>query len=154
MKLIPLSEYVEKEYSRSVPTETAIDELAASMRRVINYTKFLRQPLTLGMFVPVCGDGKPYDLNEVEAWKNHKHYSRLYKEELAFFEDAKERVLFEGFDLEWQSKIIIGVKNDFEVSIAFDKKTGLHGVKQNVEWLCSYGLPLTASALKLIGVKE
>lgn len=63
---------------------------------VVDYAKFMKQTLTLGMLVPCDRDGNPYDLKEVEAWKNHDQYSRYYKEELAFFEEAKEKVLFKG----------------------------------------------------------
>jgi len=144
MKLIPLSEYVLLQVEKREKMEITQDDL---LRLIVNYTKFLRQPLTLSMFVPADEDGnvlKKPDRSNFGVWT--KEFWKRKSE----FEKAKEKVLFKGFHIEWHSEIIIGIKNDSEVSIAFDKKTGLHGVKQNVEWLCSYGLPLTPSALKMI----
>jgi hypothetical protein len=82
-----------------------------------NYATFLKQPLTLGMFVPVEAHGKPYDLNEVESWNNHDYYSRYYKEELAFFNEAKEKVLFDRFEIESLNTVF---NSDLRLTIYLD----------------------------------
>lgn len=53
-------------------------------RKIRAYAKFLKQPLTLGMFVP-CVDNEPFN------------YSKHGNAEQ--FEKAKEKVLFEGFEI-------------------------------------------------------
>lgn len=164
--LIPLSEYVEFQ-EKVIPAEEngpINDWNRIFMRRIISYTRFIRQPLTLSMFVPVDDEG-----NFMEEFKsplkcnywsdNDTVFSaELYRHNLdkyRKYQKAKEKVLFDGFHIQWRSEIIIGVKRDKDLSIAFDKKTGQQlGVKQNIEWLCDYGLPLTPSALKIIGIEE
>lgn len=63
------------------------------------YANFLKQPLTLGMFVPCDLHGnvlediknKTYTVGEVVP--NDKDYCKLLKE----YQEAKDRVLFKGF---------------------------------------------------------
>lgn len=112
-----------------------------------NYANFLKQPLTIGMFVPCDRDGEPYDLSEVESWKNNDDYSRHYREELAFFNDAKEKVLFKGFEY---IKIEVGFVLDHKDITIYS----LEGLK--VEWLLnkSKKIYLTESALKEIGINQ
>ncbi|WP_294267744.1 hypothetical protein [uncultured Chryseobacterium sp.] len=144
MKLIPLSEYVEKEYSKSVPPETAIDELAASMRRVINYTKFLRQPLTLGMFVATDENGIVYKYPE----ENQEYLNEISKVCFQGFsvvrshiEVSKHTLFLKDPKGDW-----IGHKHDWENHWDIYGKT--------VEDFCESEYELTPSALKLIGEKE
>ena len=88
-----------------------------------NYAQFLKQPLTLGMFVP-CVD------NEVFNYSKHGG-----KEQ---YKQAKERVLFEGFN---QDYIVI--------------PTFLVNFKKTVEDLISISyleITLTPSAIKQIGL--
>ncbi|RBA36146.1 hypothetical protein [Elizabethkingia anophelis] len=88
-KLIPMTTFVLEQ------SKSPIHRIDVAFN-CIKYAKFLSQPLTLGMFVPVDEKGKPYDMQEVEVWKNHSQYSTHYRQELEFFEQACERVLFEG----------------------------------------------------------
>jgi hypothetical protein len=119
----------------------------------INYAKFLKQSLTLGMFVPVDRDGKLYDLKEVEAWKNHDDYSRFYKEELAFFEDAKEKVLFEGFNLSPKGVSIQAFNNKglLKTQIPIQSLKEYKTIENLMEF--HQDLVLTPSALKAIGIE-
>ncbi|ASK29703.1 hypothetical protein CEY12_06115 [Chryseobacterium sp. T16E-39] len=71
------------------------------MQNVMNYAKFLKQPLTLGMFVP-CDEEcnvlsepilgrEPFSNNE-EDFSNWERHRKKYIE-------AKEKVLFDGFEI-------------------------------------------------------
>ncbi len=64
------------------------------------YSKFLKRPLTLGMFVPCNEEGRPMDEPEnYQLWRKHGSFTQ-YGEELTkkcvHYKKAKEKVLFEG----------------------------------------------------------
>lgn len=156
MKLQPMVDFV---LEQKQILDTEYDDCQDSMdftrcdnlfiHRISNYVNFFKQPLTLGMFVPVNREGKPYDLKEVEAWKNHDHYSRFYKEELSFFEEAKEKVLFEGFSIAYDGESTISVCLG-DVNISFSKWTLKSVMNYTIEDLCLDEPELTPSAIKKI----
>ena len=114
MKLISMTEFVLETNHKIMNTRYNDGELCASHAvSFVKYAKFLKQPLTLEIFVPCDEDGKPYD--ELEQWEDllNKHMDHL-DDEVPFgwgIEDiahgfpkkaeqycqAKERVLLEGF---------------------------------------------------------
>ncbi|MGE8528489.1 hypothetical protein [Chryseobacterium rhizosphaerae] len=140
-----------------------------NFRKIIsNYANFLKQPLTLGMFVPVdkhgvvlqplqfcctgsvCGCmGMPVNVGS--------------QGEIDEYYEAKERVLFEGFKIpkdEWHKDndtvynekigITIYLKSE---TISIQQSCGIgYGVVKTIEDLCQYGLELTPSAIKSIGL--
>jgi len=65
-----------------------------------DYANFLKQPLTLGMFVPCGEDGEVliepslYDPRSKTGNTEHHEFDEKEKQ----YQQAKERVLFEGFD--------------------------------------------------------
>lgn len=69
---------------------------------LINYANFLKRPLTRGMFVPCDLEG-----NILEEPKQYKEWIELQKKrggyslnlDCKIFQEAKDRVLFEGFEL-------------------------------------------------------
>lgn len=115
--------------------------------KVCNYAKFLKQPLQLGFFVPCDLDGNVleepdfmsgyYDDNgfgDVDKYK--------YKKHLKEHQEAKERVLFEGFELSTNNTVLH--KNGL-LRIGFSRYP-------IVEDLIKYNLVLTESAKKQIGL--
>ena len=117
----------------------------------LNYANFLKQPLTLGMFVPCDDDGNV--LEEPDRWDDYvkapesfdgnKEWYNLYA-----YEQAKERVLFEGFSLQYQSSYTIVVDNEkHEVKFRI-RDTQIF----TIETLVNKDLTLTSSALKQIGL--
>lgn len=87
-----------------------------ALARIFKYADFLKQPLTLGMFVPAkLVDGVWVVLEEPNhldfklknsfdelVWKSYfasNNYHKLYDE----YQEAKERVLFDGFELKYYS---------------------------------------------------
>ncbi|WP_126654134.1 hypothetical protein [Chryseobacterium aureum] len=150
MKLIPLSDFVlEQEIRMSNP------EIFKS--KVYAYANFLKQPLTLGMFVPCDEDGNIID--------NESRYPSLQEAlNLKLDEDyakAGEKVLFEGFTL---SGVQIENK-ELRLSVYLDTfefvehhENGYRGgyIGEIVESLsnCSLQIELTPSALEAIGFKN
>jgi len=112
------------------------------------YDAFLKQPLTLGMFVPCDLDGNV--LEEPEKWANFLEYSSVkvpnLKPELYDYAKAKERVLFDGFKICNRIESVKCVENgDFHFSYESAIKNG-----ETVESLVKYNLTLTESAIKEI----
>ena len=93
------------------------------------YAEFLKQPITLGMFVPCDEDGDVvYDIDY--CFKNKVNYCR------DTYEEAKERVLFEGFDFT-------------EVGLYSSPINWISSSKyENIEDLIKHDLILTPSAIK------
>ena len=57
--------------------------------KVNNYANFLKQPLTLSMFVPCDDDGN--------VLSNPKDSTLQYQKKIDEYQQAKERVIFEGY---------------------------------------------------------
>lgn len=107
-----------------------------------NYANFLKQPLTLGMFVPCDDDGNVLSetYSEKENTKN-KTFSQLSNE----YQIAKSKVLFEiySFELERDNIWYFGIN---EISLIGFEKIG------TIENLTEYNLILTQTAQKQLGL--
>lgn len=121
-----------------------------------NYAEFLKQPLTLDMFVPINEKGKVLEEPNI---KNHflskvafrSSYTRASKE----YQQAKERVLFEGFELEEVADEVIAIvlydsyffgAYDLSKSIFVGRRTNI------IEGLIKNDLTLTQTAIKQLGL--
>lgn len=152
---------------------------------IVKYATFLRQPLKLEMFVPCDEDGnvleKPkktdyqVDVNtKCSGWKylydsNDKligyYDDRKWKEDFVKYKQSKEKVLFEGFDLNQKDlskleNIFCLTKECFQITF-FTKEKGcfMDNLKTNktyeiktIEDLIEYDLQLTENAVKQIGL--
>lgn len=111
----------------------------------IKYAKFLKQPLTLGMFIPVDENNvlleEPVapknfwesDEQDAQLWAQHQYDSDKYNE-------AKERVLFEGFYKEFNA--VMSPQGGY---------LDVEGLKnRNIETIIGAELTLTATAIKSI----
>lgn len=160
--LIPLSDFVldlsEKveEFSTKDSRKTPLFDF------IVSYAKFLKQPLTLSMFVPVDNEGNvlieaPYyadGINKVEEYKKAK--------EKVFFKDAividdspygqTKRILI---DLKLNNSSTIRIYNQFNYSNGRVERIFLPNFKENptVEFLTLWGFELTPSALQQIGIE-
>lgn len=113
-----------------------------TLEKAQNYAKFLKQPLTLGMFVPCDESGEVL----IES------FSKKYKE-------AKERVLFKGFKLEYQNQVR---NNDLSISLdtlqffieGYLSVGGGDILGNDIEALsmCNLDLKLTETAIKQLGL--
>ncbi|SHF17521.1 hypothetical protein [Chryseobacterium vrystaatense] len=125
----------------------------------VNYANFLKQPLMLGQFVPVDEEGNVLTQPHLGMF----HDNRAPLQDLNFakieYEKAKEKVLFEGFDL---------IKSDIETlnhttfienvngeqvgyNKSWENEWNLYGIV--IEDLVGFNIELTESALKQIGIE-
>ncbi|WP_137906083.1 hypothetical protein [Chryseobacterium sp. 2VB] len=156
MKLISMTEFVLQEnfktHSRFFPETT------------IKYAEFLKQPLTLGMFVPVDEEGNVLEEptqekygwysscspEEQSGWMYEEGEAKYY-EALEKWNKAKEKVLFEGFGMQPSKHKglfdLVSKNGTLLLNLNFP-------TNEDVEWLLTLGfeIELTPSALKQIGL--
>lgn len=122
-------------------------EYSDSYKIIRSYAQFLKQPLTLGMFVPCDEDG-----NVLEEPKNYELWIKRalnipYDLDLSKYEkyqQAIERVLFEGFELLNKSTERVTWRSaNFDFSMS---------TFSNIEGMSHLPLTLTPYALKQIGL--
>lgn len=138
MKLISMTEFVLEEYETSI-NPTKFEEKA------FNYANFLNQPLTLGMFVPCDEEGNVLEEYIKTTHENHlDKYSicrHISKTEIKY-QQAKDKVLFEGFEIcNRTSNIDCVVCKDDHISLKLLKG-------KTVEDLIYLNLKLTPNAIK------
>lgn len=120
---------------------------------IFNYANFLKQPLTLGMFVPVDAEG-----NFLEEPHNDGLNDSFFKMQIAFHEEkkyieSKEKVLFEGFQLNYFTE-----QRSFEVIDGFGCKVCVYKSQPDyfiwnhilIESLTKIDVTLTETAIKMI----
>lgn len=170
MKLISMTSFIEEQEKFILATEhgSVKDWDRVYVQRTISYCRFLRQPLTLGMFVPVDEDGNVLkeitEPNKSDYWSDNDTVfsAELYRNNLDEFKNyqkAKEKVLFEGFSLgEYSNRtqyirqlskyiIINGIIYDDHQDCA------PRPTQNTIESILEYMNPeLTPSALKQIGL--
>ena len=107
--------------------------------KIRSYAEFLKQPLTLGMFVPCDLAGNVLEAPNGGMRDQDDRHHKLYSE-------AKYRVLFEGFGVCTRSEgLDCIVRNDIHTSISW-----IEG--KMVEDLVKYDMELTGIAVKISGV--
>lgn len=139
-KLVSMVEYIMQ--------HPATEDYEWQLGRHYDYANFLRQPLTLGMFVPVGENG--------EVLEEPKEYKGDYDSELLEWEYAWDKVIFEG----WQ---VIGHEEGFTEIELTDRNLWISFYKgrseitnystfldilESIEDLVPYGLTLTENALR------
>ena len=96
MKLIPMTEFVLQKGNKKVkPSESTTLNLALIADKCFKYAKFLKQPLKLEMFVPCDEDGNVLGKPNKDDMRFYTHKNLSVQEE---YQQAKEKVLFEGFE--------------------------------------------------------
>jgi hypothetical protein len=125
----------------------------------VKYAIFLKQPLTLGMFVPCDLEG-----NVLEEPVNHETWLSLHNSKgstIGFdkhleYQEAKERCLFEGFQVEEHEMNTYSVRcenNILNPMWCFIDNIWVcaKGIS-TIEDLIKYSLELTPTALKQLGL--
>jgi hypothetical protein len=177
MKLIPLSDFVEK-YTPPVISDNQSSDVAKllnNLKLISNYTKFLKQPLTLGMFVPVDKHGSVLESLQFccsgsDCGCMGMPVNVSCQEEIDEYYEAQERVLFanavtiDESPYKMTERLMIDLKHpaSFRIYNKFTFNDGrvesqfLPNFSKNptVEYLVDYGLELTPSALEAIGIKS
>ncbi|MGV2452420.1 UNVERIFIED_CONTAM: hypothetical protein POZ17_19610 [Ralstonia mannitolilytica] len=148
-KLIPLSDFVLENLN---PENFG----SSDVRKVISYTKFLKHPLTLEMFVLCDENGNTSDFNLLDKYcKGEKctcENDNEYEEPCTYLK-RKEKILFKGFEIDDDGEKITSLRNGY-IYLHFNKD-GLYSPPFNtIDDLVPYGLTLTPSALEAIGIKE
>lgn len=120
-KLISLTEFVNR-IDELVPAkdyEMDYDTNSSQLNAIKRYAKFLSQPLTLSMFVPCDDEGnvleEPY-IQRMYHMVEHRPYSEIEKE----YNNAKEKVLFEGWTMRNKKKnmyMTIVYNDDYEINL-------------------------------------
>ena len=151
MKLISMTSFV-LEIEKSSYTQTEKyriiewENKCQAFDKIINYAKFLRQPLKLEMFVPCDEEGNIISkfYSEKENTKNLT-FSQLSNQ----YQIAETKVLFEGIEFITNGGVnFLIIKEDtfafFDYNIKFKNFT--------IEDLIQYNLQLTENAAKQIGL--
>ena len=148
MKLIPLSDFV-LEQKKRIEKSGWQSTVENSLEIIFNYTNFLKQPLTLGMFVPVDEEGNV--LKETPPFQFYGEHTSDTVKRVWGYKEAKEKVLFEGFEV---GKF--GFKDQYYVKLGSNENSiyPFPNVRNYVvEDLVDLGIELTPSALEAIGIK-
>ncbi|AQX00453.1 hypothetical protein [Elizabethkingia anophelis] len=124
--------------------------------RCENYAEFLKQSLALWMFVPCDENNVPLEepIYSITNYGASPEAFKRFEEDRKKFEQAKKRVLFEGFEIE-QSKSRIGFylpeSNYIDYSIVQNNFSSPSKYLTTIEDLIIYsGLTLTETAIKSI----
>jgi hypothetical protein len=145
-KLIPMTDFVLEQVKRKV-------SIISHMICIEDYANFLKQPLELWMFVPCDKEGNVLeepksDYKPIAFWNAgevDEKTNDLYRE----YQEAKDRVLFEGFEVDYSSKPLQIIKSDCMPHFLPDNlKIG----RKTVEHLVKYNLELTPAVIKQIGL--
>lgn len=163
-KLIPMTDFVLKRSLKQNEKPQDNESFMTSFhKKIVAYANFLKQPLELGMFVPVDEAGNVlkfpstdqygyYDAThpaEQSGWMYEGGESKYY-EALKQWEEAKEKVLFEDFEFfEIQEDEISGYVNNKKLDIVFSFPNNRG---YTIEDLCQCNVELTPSAIKTIGL--
>ena len=155
---IEKSSYTQTEKYRIIEWENKCQ----AFDKIINYAKFLKQPLKLEMFVPCDEEGNIISkfYSEKENTKNLT-FSQLSNQ----YQIAETKVLFEGFNLNQKDfskleSIFCLTKECFQITFFTNEKgCFMDNLKTNktyeiktIEDLIQFKLELTASAIKQIGL--
>ena len=124
---------------------------------LVNYAKFIKQPLKLEMFVPCDEDGEILD--EPRDYEQRlPNMMTEYNDEIYRYKQAKEKVLFEGFEvvrfIEKENPCYVVSNKENEVTFHIGLYTFSKGVNfaNTVEDLIHIQPILTESAIKQIGL--
>ncbi|WP_426473437.1 hypothetical protein [Chryseobacterium balustinum] len=161
MKLISMTDFVLLKTSQGKTTGNIFTP-EYKLECIENYANFLKQPLTLGMFVPCDENGNPLPEPQMRPERNSFDEEDMDydAQELYEYIQAKEKVLFKGFTKN-ESELF---NNELQLSIYLDTyefmqhcENGYGGGSfsgQNLENLamCDLQIELTPSALKQIGL--
>lgn len=121
MELISMTDFVLDTFEEEI-------DCAISEQRMFNYATFLKQPLTIGMFIPCDDDG-----NVLQEPKEH------FATGNNVLEEAKSKVLFKNCFLDYN------IQGD--INVLFDNQLIWNTLRTNysVEDLIPYNLDLAVS---------
>jgi hypothetical protein len=146
-KLISMTDFV---LDRNKSEEVCREDFVKCSR----YANFLKQPLELWMFVPCDEKGNvlehsiepeyPYNDKTCDIWSQYDIYLKKYQQ-------AKERVLFEGFEIKGDFLLL----NNYTFAVTSDLKLYIEDFGCVEKLLYHYlgnDIELTPTAIKKIGL--
>jgi len=166
MKLVSMIDFV-LHCTKSVDemdNSDLLNQYAYKLDKIEDYANFLNQPLNLSMFVPAIEvDGK---WEVLEKPKESKYclgdiHSGYFRRDLEQYQQAKDRVLFEGFELTKVDDLgYYDLRNEtaiIEVYNPLDAETEFLDILDNglykINDLIKYAPALTAKGQELSGLK-
>jgi len=145
MKLITMTDFVLEQEQYRLKNILPYPK-SLSYDKILNYATFLKQPLTLGMFIPCDEEG---NVLEEKSIFNTTDECYIFDSELFYnYKQAKDRVLFEGFFSNGTGNAILQqTQNALVIDMKFYKD-------RNVEYLLNSkcNLTLSDSAIKQLGI--
>lgn len=161
--LIPMTSFVLEQDKKEMEVQSLSYQTAIRVRKfysIINYAKFLKRPLELGMFIPVDEDGEvlyPEYVGGKEVIYDSSVQDDMMDKVLEY-NKAKEKVLFGGFKSIGRFKISSGFEeisilkfsngNTQAVVTDFTQEKTKTKVCYTIEDLIEFNLTLTDNAIK------
>ncbi|MCY0969260.1 hypothetical protein [Chryseobacterium wangxinyae] len=157
-RLIPMTSFVIDYYSHEGYADLQ------TLQLMKNYASFLKQPLSLKMFVPT--DHENELLKEPEdylLWKESspkfrkEKFSDQQTEQIKLYEKARKKLLFEGFKIAYNGYSVVRIVATYNDSIelSFKKDNLSSQIPADVESLTNFDIIyLSAASLKLIGIRK
>ncbi|KMQ61630.1 hypothetical protein ACM46_16710 [Chryseobacterium angstadtii] len=156
-KLIPMTDFVIEYYSNEGYADLQ------TLKLMKNYASFLRQPLTLGMFVPVDEQGNALkEPKNYSSWKSLDHNDGKRNdnngfEEYTQYQKAERNCMFEDFKIAYNGYSVVRIEASYDqsVELSFNKSDLMSPAFPDVEALTVFDtIYLTPGALKVIGIKK
>ncbi|SDQ04062.1 hypothetical protein SAMN05421664_0029 [Chryseobacterium soldanellicola] len=156
-KLIPMTTFVIEYYSNEGYADLQ------TLRLMNNYANFLKQPLTLGMFVPVDPQGNVLkEPKNYPIWKTLEHNDGKENNGVGFneykiYQKAEKNCLFEGFKLDYNgySRVRIVASYNPSIELSFNKNDLMCPLFKDIEAFTHLDdIYLTSNALKVIGIEK
>lgn len=129
-------------------------EKKASHTQIIRYAQFLKQPLSLGMFVPCDDEGNILKEPVDDSDRGRCEYDLLkkltFKENSEKYQQAKDRILFEGYTYCHDEEYLKFINDELE--FMYDPDELESWVMEDFVDCEEESLVLTEAALKQIGL--
>jgi len=143
-----MTDYIELQ-EKKIPYEESgklfeLDRLF--VRRTIDYCRFLKQPLTLGMFVPVDQCSKVIKWMPYFDFERSKVTIQDSLQKYDEYHDAKQRVLFVGCTVLKVRDYYVVYHNSQSIWISWTNRV--------IEDLIKHDIELTETAKKLLGYER
>ena len=147
MKLMSMTDFVLEQNKIGMEIQSLTHQQSDRARRfylISKYAKFLKQPLTLGMFVTCDDKGnvlneKLCDFNKYQQAKERVFFDGMSKMKLTSL--YGEKVIKYGKDINFNNESIFEIRNN-EVKMFYE----------NIESIIHFDLTLTETAIKQIGL--
>lgn len=127
---------------------------------VVDYAKFMKQPLRLEMFVPTDEEGRIWEAPKGccsgrECGCMGQPVNYFSREDINKYYELESKVLFKGFEFKAYERMICFDKSGIEIFIYnqnYQTFSAPRGRISSVEDLIIYEFELTESAIKQIGL--